>query len=94
MNPISYLVGMLRLRGYLKHKPVLESPSGVVVVLKNGDELPVECAYEGVEDGLFAWRVTTPIPYERFSTLKIESLPPHSMVIVEGPLYVENQPDA
>lgn len=37
-------------------------PLGVYAVLANGDTIPVELAYAGVQDGVHVWDSITPIP--------------------------------
>lgn len=37
-------------------------PIGVYIIQPNGDTIPVELAYAGVEDGLHVWDAITPLP--------------------------------
>lgn len=95
MTLFGYFASLLRFRGYLKARRNLVAPQGIVVVLRNGDRIPVECAYDGIgHDGTFEWKVTTPIPGNQFEAMEIKYLPAYTTVVVEGPVYETEDPDA
>ncbi len=57
-------------------------PVNVRVVLPGGREIPVECVYTGVVDGLHQWVVARPLA-ETFTGLRCDMLPERSTIVVD-----------
>lgn len=58
-------------------------PVGVYIVLPNGDTLPVELAYAGVEDGLHVWDTITPL--QPGGQLRVGMFPSHTTIRLPVP---------
>lgn len=58
-------------------------PIGVYAVLANGDTIPVELAYAGVQDDLHVWDAITPIPPG--GHLRVGMFPGHTSIRLPVP---------
>jgi hypothetical protein len=64
-------------------------PTGVVVYPNDGNPMPVDLAYEGVDqDGTHCWRIVVegPLPISGIDRIHVGTLPPHTAIMlpVEG----------
>jgi hypothetical protein len=56
----------------------LVRPVGVYAILANGDTIPVELAYAGVQNDLHVWDAITPIP--QGGSLRVGMFPAHTSI--------------
>ncbi len=59
-------------------------PENVQVVLRNGQEIPVECVYAGIQDGVHMWEAVYPMP-DAVVRLSIDMLPARTGIRVAAP---------
>jgi hypothetical protein len=61
-----------------------EPPVNVRVVLRDGTEVPVDTVYQGMHRQQHHWLVVNGPPPEAIFGVRIEALPPRTMVIISN----------